>query len=195
MPLSPSLAAGVLETILSRLAIYFLTAGSTDNAAAGQSAARMLATYRPETKEELYLAANVISFGFQALDALAEAGAPDVPSTRKQRLRGSAVSLNRQSEKARRSLSQLQKDRQQNRPAEPAQPKPAQPDRIDQIPLAFPARPPAPAQTEAECQNELRIAASIKRAEARVAAFNNAASAPPTVAPPPDPLQPAAQAS
>jgi hypothetical protein len=72
----------------------------------------MLAAYNPETEDELRLAANVISFSFHALEALGQATTPDMPITRILRLRGSAVSLSRESHKAERRLEQLRNARQ-----------------------------------------------------------------------------------
>ena len=71
----------------------------------------MLAAYKTETEEELHLAADIVSFGFHALEALSESAAPDLPLNNKLRLRGSAVSLSRQGHKARRKLDQLQRAR------------------------------------------------------------------------------------
>lgn len=52
-----------------------------------------------ETEDELRLAASIIGFSFQALEALGQAAAPDRPITRTLRLRGGAVSLNRACQK------------------------------------------------------------------------------------------------
>jgi hypothetical protein len=126
--LAATLPAAILETILIRLSPLFLTGALGDLAAARQAVVRMLSGYHPETGDELCLAANIISFGFQALEALAQAAEPGLPMTRVLRLRGSAVSLNREAEKARRSLARCQKSRHQADSAEPAEPCP-EPDR------------------------------------------------------------------
>ena len=130
-----SFPAAILETILARLTALFLIGANGDSAAAHHAASHMLAAYHPETEDELRLAANIICFSFQALEALAQAAAPDISLTRILRLRGGAVSLSRESTKAERRLAQLQKARQQAVQApsaeiqiEPAQPEPARPE-------------------------------------------------------------------
>jgi hypothetical protein len=177
MPLLTTLPAAILETILVRLAALFLIGAGNDIAAARQAAAEMLNAYNPETPEELRLAANIIGFSFQALEALAQAAGPDLPITRILRLRGSAVSLNRESAKAERRLAQLQKARQQAIPAEiqpqPVQPKPKIENAIaliqDTNTVAAAAKANGVTWTRAHelRQRDLRIAASLKRAEAR----------------------------
>ena len=176
--------AAVLETIVTRLAALFLIGACGDMEAARQAAHQMLGAYHPETEDELCLAAHIVGFSFQTLEALGQAAAPDTPVTRVLRLRGGAVNLSRQAEKAQRRLSQLQKNRLgtpvqpvETRP-EPAQPSPeieAAPDAI-QIPVAAKASGQSWTQTYEHRQREARIAASLKRAEARVAAHANAAT-------------------
>ena len=101
----------ILETILGRLAILFLTGAGGDLSAARQAAQQMLANYHPETEDELRLAAEIISFGFHALEALSQAAEPTMSLNQKLRLRGSAVSLSRESHKSQRKLDQLQNAR------------------------------------------------------------------------------------
>jgi hypothetical protein len=114
-----SIPAVILDTILDRLARLFLTGARGNEAAARDAAASMLAAYNPETEDELRLAANIISFSFHALEALGQAATPDMPITRILRLRGSAVSLSRESHKAERRLDQVRNARQDDAPAEP----------------------------------------------------------------------------
>lgn len=71
----------------------------------------MLVAYRVETDEELGLAAEVISFGCHALQALSQAMEPDLSLNKIIRLRGSAVSLSREAHRNQRKLDQLQRDR------------------------------------------------------------------------------------
>ena len=170
----------VLETILTHLAGLFLAGAGNDATAARHAAAQMLTAYQPLTAEELCLAASIICFSFQALEALAQAADPNLPITRTLRLRSGAVSLNREANKARNQLTQLQKARQQAQPApaEQAQPVQPEPQPTPATTLAMPAKSPPSIQTEADRQQELRIAASLKRAEARVAACQNTATAP-----------------
>jgi hypothetical protein len=190
MSLSPCLAKtvpdAILETITIRLSALFLAGAAGDMTAARRAAAEMLSAYHPETEDELRLAANVISFSFQALEALGQAATPDMPLTRSLRLRGSAVSLSRESHKAQRRLDKLQTARRAGIPAE-AQPNPAQPEpkiekALDLIEntrtIAAAAKTKGLTWTQAyeQRQRDIRIAASLKRAEARVAAQANTAA-------------------
>jgi hypothetical protein len=132
-----TLPAAILETILTRLALLFLAGAHNDPAQARQAAAQMLASYHPETEDELRLAANIISFSFHALEALSQSTHPDMSLTTILRLRGSAVSLSRESHKAVRRLDQAQKARRDGvQPSKTtAQPKPTHP-QIDKA-MAF----------------------------------------------------------
>jgi hypothetical protein len=185
MSLAKTLPAAVLETILTHLAALFLTGAAGDMIAAREAAAQMLSAYHPETEDELRLAANVISFSFQALEALSQAASPDMPLTRTLRLRGSAVSLSRESFKAQRRLDKLQTARRAGIPAkirpEPAQPEPKIEKALDLIQDTRTVTVAAKAQgltwTQAydQRQRAARIAAGLKRAEARIAAQANTA--------------------
>jgi hypothetical protein len=183
MPLAATLPAAILETILTRLAALFLTGAAGDLTAARHAAAHMLGAYHPETEDEYRLAANIIGFSFQALEALGQAAAPDLLITRILRLRSSAVSLSRESQKTERRLEQLQKARRQGIPEHPAnaQPEPAQPEPkieqaldpiVDTSQTTIAAKASGQTWTQAyeQRQRETRIANSLKRAEARVAA-------------------------
>jgi hypothetical protein len=185
MPLPTTFPAAILETILIRLAALFLTGAGGDTDAARQAALHMLNAYHPETEDELRLAANIISFSFQGLEALAQAAAPDLALTRILRLRGGAVSLSRESARADRRLGQLQKARQQAIQAE-IQPEPAQTQPKVEKSLALIQDTGAIAavakdknltwtQAYEQRQRDTRIAASLKRAEARIAAQSNQA--------------------
>jgi len=77
----------------------------------------MLAAHTPETVAELTLAAEIIGFGFHALEALGQAADPKLPLNKILRLRGSAVSLSREAHKAQRKLDQLQRTRATQQPA------------------------------------------------------------------------------
>src|ERR1700759_1710292 len=91
----------------------------------------MLAAYDPQTEDELRLAANIVCFSFQALEALGQAATPDMPLAKILRLRGGAVSLSRESHKAQRRLDQLQKARRQGIPAQPTQTQPEPESKIE----------------------------------------------------------------
>jgi len=128
MSLAATLSAAILDTILGRLALLFLSGAAGDLTAARNAAAQMLAAYHPQTEDELRLAAEIVGFSFHALEALGQAAGPDMPLTRVLRLRGSAVSLSRESHKAQRRLDHLQKARRTGSPAaiETQTPQPAQ---------------------------------------------------------------------
>jgi hypothetical protein len=167
MSLPATLPPAILETILTGLATLFLAGAGGDLAAARHAASHMLAAYRAETEDEARLAANIVSFSFQALAALAQAAAPDIPITRILRLRSGAVSLSREAHKAERRLTQLQKTRAQ-----------AQPEPIIEKTVAAAAKANGLTwiQAHEQRQRDLRIAASLKRAEVRIAAQTNAAT-------------------
>ena len=193
--LPKTLPTALMETVLNRLAALFLTGAAGDPNAARLAAAEMLAAYNPRTGVELRLAANIVAFGFQSLEALAQAAAPDMPLTRILRLRGGAVTLSRESAKAERRLAELQQARQdaaattEPQPTErPPEPEPTPEPRTEkaialiQDTAAIAATAEANNQTwtqaQQERQREARIAASLQRAEARVAALANAPAQP-----------------
>jgi hypothetical protein len=195
MSLTSQLPAAILETILPGLATLFLTGAGGDMAAARHAAIQMLDAYHPRTENELRLAANIVGFSFHALEALAQAAEPGLSLTRVLRLRGSAVSLSRESDRAERRLMQLQKaqpipDQSPETQLQDIQPTDIQPQDIQPtdiqpqdtpaqhgttIPAPLQTGSPPPTRTEEDRQSELRIAASIKRAEALVARLANAA--------------------
>ena len=190
-PQSATIPAAILETIVFHLAALFLTGAGGDINAARDAARHMILAYHPETEAELRLAANLISHSFQSLEALGQAATPDMPFARVMRLRGSAVSLSRESHKAEHRLQQLQKARREGVPAQSAatksqlaQPEPAQPRIENAVALIHDTRKVAGAakasgQTWTQAyearQRDLRIAASLKRAEARSASQPNPA--------------------
>jgi hypothetical protein len=125
-----TLPAAILDTILARLALLFLIGAKGDEAAARHAAAEMLASYQPQTTAELRLAANAISFSFHALEALSQSAHPDMSLNKILRLRGSAVSLSRESFKAERRLDEVQHARRAGHP-EPQTPEPPTPPRVE----------------------------------------------------------------
>jgi hypothetical protein len=186
MSLAALFPAAVLETILIRLTPLFLVGAGGETTAARQAAVQTLGSYRPETEDELRLAANVIAFGLHALEALGEAADPDLSMTRVLRLRGSAVSLSRESTKAQLRLDQLQKARQQNRQAEPVEPPPApahvkiattqDPIRhTGDIAAAATTLRPAKTETEEDRQLAIRMAGYMQRPVFQAAAQAQAA--------------------
>jgi hypothetical protein len=185
MSLAITLPAAILETILVHLAALFLTGAAGDPAGARQAAAQMLAAYDPQTEDELRLAAKIVGFSFQALEALGQAAAPDLPITRILRLRGGAVSLSRASEKAERRLDQLQKARRQGIAAQPAAPLEAELNTEKAVALIEDTRTTIAAakaagltwtQAHEQRQRDMRIAASLKRADAKIAALPDPAT-------------------
>jgi hypothetical protein len=120
-----SLSTVLMDTVLSRLALLFLAAAQGDLMQARAAASQLLASYHPETEDELRLAAQIVSFSLHALEALSQATTRDMPLTRILRLRGSAVSLSRESHKAQRRLDQLQQARLTGTPAPQAATQPA----------------------------------------------------------------------
>ncbi len=187
MSLAKTLPAAILETVLTRLAPLFLAGATGDMNAAREAASDMLAAYNPQTPDELHLAANIVGFSFQALEALAQAAIPDMPLTRTLRLRGGAVSLSRESHKAQRRLDKLQTTRRAGIPAEtetkPAHPEPKIERSVELIgntrKIAAAAKIQGLTWTQAyeQRQRDARITASQKRAEARIAAQVNVARA------------------
>jgi hypothetical protein len=170
MSLAKTLPTAILDTILSYLTTLFLPGTAGDFTAARRAAGQMLAAYQPQTEDELRLAAAIVSFSLQALDSLSQAASPDLPLTKILRLRGSAVSLSRESDKAQRRLEHLQQTRRQT---EAIETEAIRPEAIR--PEAEPPLAPASAkltwtQAYEQRQRDQRIAASLKRAEARVAA-------------------------
>jgi hypothetical protein len=128
-----TIAQAILDTIIGRLALLFLAGAAGDMTAAREAARQMLAAHGPETPNELTLAAEIVSLQLHTLEALSYAADPDLPLNKIVRLRGSAVSLSRESHKAQRKLDQLQSARRAGLavPSESPQPQPASPPRID----------------------------------------------------------------
>jgi hypothetical protein len=183
MPLPTTFPAPILETVLARLAALFLTGAGDDPIAARQAAIEMLTAYDPQTPDELRVAANIVTFSFQALEALSQAATPDMPLNRILRLRGGAVTLNREAAKAERRLAELKKARQQLIQAQ--QPEPVQPapkieraaaliQQTAQIAQVAKTNNMTWAQAEQQRQNDLRILASMQGADAKIAAMVNA---------------------
>ncbi len=187
MSLAKTFPTAILETVLTGLAPLFLNGAAGDTNAAREAASQMLTAYDPQTEDELHLAANIVAFSFQALEALAQAATPGMPLTRTLRLRSGAVSLSRESHKAQRRLDKLQAARRAGIQAE-TQPEATQPapkvekalDLIDNTrTVAAAAKTQGLTWTQAyeQRQRDKRLAASRTRAEARIAAQAKAAVA------------------
>jgi hypothetical protein len=135
MSIPTTITPAIVDTILEHLAPHFLLGAGNDLLTARQAASQMLAAYAVETDEELRLAAEVVSFGFHALEALSEAAAADLSLNKKLRLRGSAVSLSREAHKSQRKLDQLQRARLTASRQPEAQPPPLQPQGVTREPI------------------------------------------------------------
>jgi hypothetical protein len=135
MSIAAAIAPAILDTVIGRIALLFLAGAGGDMTAARHAAHQMLAAYHPETPDELSLASEIVSFSFHALEALSYASNPDLSLNKILRLRGSAVSLSRESHKAQRKLDQLQRAPRTRTMAQPAE-----------APSESPAPQPAPAR-------------------------------------------------
>ncbi len=190
MSLVTAIQAAILETILGNLARLFLFGAGGDLSAAHQAASQMVSAYHPQTEDELHLAADIVSFGLHALEALSQAAEPDISLNRQLRLRGSAVSLSREAHKSRRKLDQLQKARAAGIPIQPnqapaPQPQPVPPriDKAIQLVEATREATPPVARTAGQSwtqgyqqrQTAMRIAEKLKKNQIK-AAFHNAAA-------------------
>jgi hypothetical protein len=180
MSLSTKLPTAILDTILGRLALLFLSATAGDTPEARNAAAETLADYHPETASELRLAANIVSFSFHALEALSQAADPDMSLTKILRLRGSAVSLSRESHKAERRLRELQSARRAGQP-EPqvVEATPAKIDKAIALVEANRQQTPAPTWSKSHQQREAarRITENLRKNQAAHAAAANATTA------------------
>jgi hypothetical protein len=111
MPSFPTIAPAFLEEIVARLLHLFILGAGGDETAARYAVLSTLAAYDPEDEQELRLAAEIISFGFAALEALAKAMNTDLPLNAVLRLRGNANAAHRSGHQCQRTLDKLRKDR------------------------------------------------------------------------------------
>ena len=106
-----TIAPAILEKIIGLLVPLFLTETGGDLLAAQHAARCLLADYDVETEEELRLAAEIIGFGFGALEFLSQSMAPGLTMNAVLRLRGSANAQHRSANQCQRTLDKLRKDR------------------------------------------------------------------------------------
>jgi hypothetical protein len=139
MSIAAAIAPAILDTVIGRIALLFLAGAGGDMTAARHAAHQMLAAYNPETPDELSLASEIVSFSFHALEALSYASNPDLSLNKVLRLRGSAVSLSRESHKAQRKLDQLQRGPRTGTVAQPPEAASESPVPQPQTALARPA--------------------------------------------------------
>jgi hypothetical protein len=142
MSLPATLPQAILDTILSRLALLFLS-GAGDNMAVARDAVRQLQPgNRPRAQ----------SRGRNHQPPNARAGRaqlrrqPRYGANKILRLRGSAVSLSREQHKAHRKLDQIQKVRRAGLQPQVAEPLPTDPKIEKAIAVVQAERPAAPAQ-------------------------------------------------
>jgi hypothetical protein len=111
MTLPSHLSPTILSASISHIAPLFMAAAKVEEQAARAAVTDLLADYKPQTNEELTLAADIVHYRFLAMDNLARSSDPELSLTKVLRLRGSAVSLSREAHKAQRKLDKLQASR------------------------------------------------------------------------------------
>ncbi len=176
-PLPAAFSRTVLDAVLDLLIPLLLTAAGGDIAMARDAALELLDDYRPATREELGLAAEIVSFRFKALGALRDSSLPGTSNGAMLDLLKTASALRRNESTAQRKLDALQRARRKEAeqattasrpdavqtahphvPEPPSGPHPA----VDFAPMAPPAAVPAPAPgaalDAAEVPGQVRIA-------------------------------------
>jgi hypothetical protein len=118
MPIA-NVPEALLQTIVHQIALLLVGGAGGDINAARKAASEILFAYAPQTEAELRLAARIVGFSLQAIEALSQAAAPEMPLLRVLRLRTGAVSLSREAQKAERQLEKLRENRALGQP-EPA---------------------------------------------------------------------------
>jgi hypothetical protein len=171
MTFPATIAQATLDMVIGGLALLFLTGAGGDLTQAYHAASQMLAAYNAETPDELGLAAEIISLQLHTLEALSDASDPELSLNNILRLRGGAVSLSRESHKARRRLDQLQRGRRAGTMVQPAeaqseaaQPQPAP---VQAAPVqAAPVQPaqPQPAQPQPKIDNAPGLIETVREA-------------------------------
>jgi hypothetical protein len=168
----PAIAQTIMETVIGHIAVLFLSGAAGNPDAAREAARQMLAAYNAETPEELGLAAEIISMQFHALEALSHAAAPDLSLNRIIRLRGSAVSLSRESHKAQRKLDQLQRARRAGTTQSVQQPQATPPVETAPEPIIAPqTKTGTQSQTQPKPYKVNRLSAKQQKRLARQAAL------------------------
>jgi len=183
MSLPVSIAPATLETVIGGLAHQFLKGAGGDMTGAHFAASQMLAAYHAETPDELTLAGEIVSLQLHTLEALSDATDPQLSLNKVLRLRGSAVSLSRESHKARRELARLQRVRLNGvtpQAAEAAAPEPTAPKVDDAVALIEEVREAIQtvrksggqswSQSFQKRQTAKRIADTLKKKQAEYAA-------------------------
>ena len=136
----PLVTPAFLEEMVACLLHLFIRGAGGDEAAARHAVLSTLAAYDAKDEQELRLAAEIISFGFAGLEALARAMNPDLPLNAVLRLRGNANAAHRSGHQCQRTLDKLRKERRTVAVHSPAPTRSAVP------PEAAAASQPAPNQ-------------------------------------------------
>jgi hypothetical protein len=118
----PSIAPAFLEEMVAYLLHLFVRGAGGDEAAARHAVLSTLAAQDVTDEDEMRLAAEIISFSFAALEALARSMAPDLPLKEILRLRGNANAAHRSAHQCQRSLDKLRQERRSGSVATPTQP-------------------------------------------------------------------------
>jgi hypothetical protein len=119
----PNIAPAFIEEMVAYLLHLFIRGAGGDEAAARHAVLSTLAAHDVANEEEMRLAAEIVSFSFTALEALAKAMDPDLPLNAKLRLRGNANAAHRSGHQCQRTLDKLRKERRLS--AEPSRPQAA----------------------------------------------------------------------
>jgi hypothetical protein len=150
MVLPSHLSPTILTATVNQIAPLFLSGANGDHQAARDAVTALLADYKPQTNEELTLAADIVHYRFLAMDNLARSSDPELSLTKVLRLRGSAVSLSREAHKAQRKLDKLQAARTIATHQSAPQPQAAEPEATPcPAPDANQPAPPTPAELAA----------------------------------------------
>src|SRR5689334_14101731 len=112
MSLSAIITPAILDQHLGELAVLFLPSAGGDLPTARHAVSQLLAAHEAETEEELRFAADIVRFGFHALEALDRSTAPGLPVDQVLGLRADAAASNRRAEAAQHRLDQRKRNRQ-----------------------------------------------------------------------------------
>jgi hypothetical protein len=168
MPSFPTIAPAFLEEMVAHLLHLFIRGAGGDEAAARHAVLSTLAAYHAEDEQELRLAAEIISFGFAALEALAKAMNPDLPLNAVLRLRGNANAAHRSGHQCQRTLDKLRKERRTAAVHSPAPETPARSAIPPEATEPAPAQPDPRAELSRQQRRELErkvLKAQRKQAE------------------------------
>jgi hypothetical protein len=122
--LSPNLPTAAIDMAITLLLPLLVAALGGDATAARALALQCLADYRPDTVQELAIAAEAIGHGLKGLSLLAQSADPDADPRKSDIAVRRACSLSRAGHQAQRRLEALQLARRSATPAE-QQPEPA----------------------------------------------------------------------